>query len=151
MVFIGGVENGNFLLVGVFQVIVEAFQAQVAPATLGQGKAELQTRPLLNVWQILQNHLLLQGYRRSAEHDGFVQTLRQRNGGKAIGGSFTGAGTRLNHGNTIFISRQGPRNLRDHLALTAPRLKVSGRQPSAVGGLNFVFYSVGQGGHSAAL
>ena len=50
MVFIGGVENGNFLLVGVFQVIVEAFQAQVAPATLGQGKAELQTRPLLNVW-----------------------------------------------------------------------------------------------------
>ena len=50
MVFIGGVENGNFLLVGVFQVIVEAFQAQVASATLGQGKAELQTRPLLNVW-----------------------------------------------------------------------------------------------------
>ena len=105
----------------------------------------------MNIWQILKNDLFLQGYRRGAQNNGFVQALGKGYGCKTVGGGFAGARTRLDHGDAILIRRQAARDLGNHLTLTASGLKVPGRKPGAVGGLNFVFNGVGQGGHSAAL
>ena len=93
------------MLVLVLQMVVQTLQAQIAPPPLGQGQTEFQACPLLNIRQILKNNLLLQGHRGSTEHNGLVQTLSHRNGRQTVGGGFTGAGTRLNHGYAISISR----------------------------------------------
>ena len=91
-------EQWNLLLVLVPHALVQAFQTQVASATLGQRKIELEARMLLKIREVAHDHLFLQRDRCAADDHGLAQCLGNRNGGQAIRRRLTGTGTRLDRG-----------------------------------------------------
>ena len=139
-VFVADIEDGYFLLILILQVIVQALQAHIAPAPLGKAHTKSQPRPLFQVWQILQYHLLLQRDSSGTDHDGFANGAGQRDSRQTVSGGFTGAGACFNHADSRFSLTQGACNLRNHFALTTTRFEISCAKPSSIGVLNGVFY-----------
>ena len=83
------------LRVALLQQHVEFGQAHVAPAPLGQGKAEVQPAVAHQVREVLVDDLLLQGDRCRGNHQALARGLGHRNGGQAVSHGLAGASTRF--------------------------------------------------------
>ena len=135
-------KKRRLLLVLVRQPFIKALEADVAAAPFGQGEGKVEVCIRLEIGKVAKRHLLLQRHGCGTDDDAFLQRLRKRNRGDAIGRRLTSAGTGFHHTQSIPLARQHPCDVRDHFALATARFEASGLEPRTIGFLNLLFDGV---------
>ncbi|MNQ40445.1 hypothetical protein D3C85_540970 [compost metagenome] len=143
---IGEQLGSGALRLAFLQQHVELGQAEVTPAPLGQGEAEVEAAVADQVRQVLVDDLLLQRHGGRGDHQALAGGLRRGNGGQAIGHRLAGTGARLHrHHSRIALAvplivhrdgAQGLGHLGDHQALAITGLEPLGFEETAVGALD---------------
>ena len=137
------------LRVAFLQQHVEFGQTHVAPAPLGQRKAEVQPAVTHEVGEVLVDDLLLQRDGSRGDDQAFTGGLGRRYGRQAIGDSLAGTGTGLNSDHSriatavaFFIGidiAQHFGHFGDHQTLAVARLEALGFEKTRVSALDLGF------------
>ena len=129
---------------------IEALETHIAPAALGQRRAETNPAVLREVGKIPKYELLLQIDRRGRHNELLAERLRNGNGRYEIRHGLADSGPRLDDADVlparailhIACRRKRACDVRDHRPLTAPTSKPPSVEPCAVGLLDLILVFV---------
>ena len=117
---------------------IEPLETDVTPPPLGERKVEVEIRVALQVWQIAEDHLLLQRHGRRADKHPHAEGLGEGDDGQTVRDGLAGAGARFDHAKTRLATAQRAGDVSDHLPLTPARLETASFQPRPIRGLDQV-------------